>query len=241
MSAFAPLVRDPVYLKVFRAIEERIATGALADGAALPTEADLCMQFGVTRSSVREGIRLLEQSGLVARGAGKRLIVSKPGSVSVAAAASRGLSLGGATFREVFECLQAFFPQAARLAATRANAATHAALAENREALASASDQDADAIVAHAVAFFRILSEGLDNRVMLALLHALNLMIGESLREVVGRTPRARRRILEAQARIIDALTRRDGDDSETWMRKHVDDLKRGYAVAGVPLDRAVG
>jgi DNA-binding transcriptional MocR family regulator len=44
----------------------------------LPPEITLAEQLGVNRSTVREGIRLLEESGLVTRLGGKRLRVRLP-------------------------------------------------------------------------------------------------------------------------------------------------------------------
>jgi len=65
---FEPIIRAPAYMKVCEIIEAEIISGKLAEGAMLPTETALCEQLGVTRSTVREGIRLLETSGLVVRG-----------------------------------------------------------------------------------------------------------------------------------------------------------------------------
>src|SRR4051812_44049752 len=42
-----------------------IVSGRLATGAALPTEADLGEQFGVSRTVVRESVKLLQDKGLV--------------------------------------------------------------------------------------------------------------------------------------------------------------------------------
>ena len=118
-TTFQPLERAPTYMRVSRAIEEKIREGDLPEGAMLPTEAELCDQFGVTRSTVREGIRLLEQKGIVVRGAQKRLRVQKPKAGDIAARTSQDLTLSGATFREVWECHVALYPQAARLASQR--------------------------------------------------------------------------------------------------------------------------
>ena len=86
---FQPIERAPAYMKVFRAIEEKISDGALKDGAHLPTEAELCAQFGVTRSTVREGLRLLEQTGLIVRGPAKKFFIKRPAASDIAAAASK--------------------------------------------------------------------------------------------------------------------------------------------------------
>ena len=55
----------PAYQLVAEAIEREILAGRIRPGDPLGTEAELVKQFGVNRSTVREGIRLLEQGGLV--------------------------------------------------------------------------------------------------------------------------------------------------------------------------------
>ncbi len=237
---FQPLTREPAYLKVCRAIEDKIVTGDLADGASLPTEADLCEQFGVTRSTVREGLRLLEQTGLILRGPGKRMYVSRPKTEDVAAAASRSLSLGGVTFREVWEGLAVLYPPAARLAAERLDAKTIDALRVINADLVKRQNTDTQAVVEGAVGFFHAIAGGLDNRVMLAMLDSLNMMIEASLSRVIEKAPDARARIVTAQAHIIEALAAADGALAEQWMKRHTDDIARGCTVAGLDLDAPV-
>ncbi len=239
-TKFAALHREPAYLKVYRAIEENIIGGGLSDGEALPIEADLCEQFQVTRSTVREGLRLLEQSGLIARGSHKKFIVRRPNASDVAVAASRSLALGGVTFNEVWETLAIYYPQAARLAAKRLDEDSLSALNVVWRSLQDVADDDHDRTVECAVEFFQSLAKGLNNRVMLAMLQSLNLMIGESLRQVIGKAPNARTRILNAQKNILDAFSARDEDLAEEWMAKHIADLKRGYVVANVEMDKPI-
>jgi DNA-binding FadR family transcriptional regulator len=239
-EAFQPIERAPAYLKVYRAIEERISDGSLKDGAHLPTEAELCAQFGVTRSTVREGLRLLEQTGLIVRGPSKKFFIRRPAAADIAAAASKSFALGGVTFFEVFDTLATLYPEAARLAARRLSKARIAELAAVRARLEAAPDKDCEATVDGAVAFFQHIAKGLDNRVMLAMLQSLNLMIGESLRHVIAGAPKAKHRILNAQKRLIEAFEARDADLAADWMGKHIADLKRGYDVAKVDMDEAI-
>ena len=48
-------------------IEDQIMQGTLKPGERLPGEIALAEMFGVTRSTVREGLRQLESEGLVCR------------------------------------------------------------------------------------------------------------------------------------------------------------------------------
>ena len=50
----------PFYLQLSNAIEEAIDNGLFAPGDRLPSESELCRQFGLARSTVRETLRTLE-------------------------------------------------------------------------------------------------------------------------------------------------------------------------------------
>src|ERR671932_1123160 len=53
-------------------VRAAILVGDLPVGAQLPPEHELVRQFGVSRATVREGLRLLEADGLIATRPGRR-------------------------------------------------------------------------------------------------------------------------------------------------------------------------
>jgi GntR family transcriptional regulator len=57
----------PRYLQIARELERAIADGQYPVGAKLPTEAELCQQFGISRFTAREAIRVLATAGLIHR------------------------------------------------------------------------------------------------------------------------------------------------------------------------------
>jgi DNA-binding GntR family transcriptional regulator len=64
----APLIgSQPQYALVAQALMKDITEGVYPVGALLPTEYDLCTQFSVSRHTVREAIRRLQDRGLVTR------------------------------------------------------------------------------------------------------------------------------------------------------------------------------
>jgi GntR family transcriptional regulator len=48
-------------------LRQAITRGTFRRGSQLPTEAELCQMLGVSRTVVREALRVLEEDGLVAR------------------------------------------------------------------------------------------------------------------------------------------------------------------------------
>ena len=70
---------------VFEGLMSRIRSGDLGPGAQLPTEADLCDSFEVSRTVVREAVARLRAEGLVIPRQGKGVFVSEasPGTFSI--------------------------------------------------------------------------------------------------------------------------------------------------------------
>ncbi len=65
----------PLHLQIRRRIQEEIASGELAPGARLPTEAAYADQFGVSIAPVRQALLDLADAGLVVRQKGKGTFV----------------------------------------------------------------------------------------------------------------------------------------------------------------------
>lgn len=243
---FSRIQREPAYRKVFDAIEREIMTGRLKVGDHLPTESILAEQFGVNRSTVREGIRLLEQGGLVERDGGKRPRISVPHYLDLASSASRALVLHSVTFRELWQASMLIEPAMAEMACGVIGAAGMAELAENLARMEAAvvalegedhrPREDVDDFVGLDREFHEILARHSANRV-LALAHepitSLFIPTGRLILPQLG----TYRRVMDAHRFIYDALTARDAAKARSWMWKHMDDFRRAYELAGRSLD----
>jgi len=58
---------QPRYLQIARELKRSIADGSYPVGSRLPTELELCEQFGISRFTARAAIRILSSAGLVVR------------------------------------------------------------------------------------------------------------------------------------------------------------------------------
>ena len=58
---------QPRYLQIARELKRSIADGSYPVGARLPTELELCEQFGISRFTARAAVRILSSAGLVVR------------------------------------------------------------------------------------------------------------------------------------------------------------------------------
>lgn len=80
-SSAASRASVPRYLQIAKQLADAIASNRYAVGAKLPTEAELCKQFRISRYTAREALRQLRESGLISRrrGAGTTVAASAPG------------------------------------------------------------------------------------------------------------------------------------------------------------------
>jgi GntR family transcriptional regulator len=75
-----PTVLIPLYLQIQAELRDRIVTAIYPVGTLLPTEAELCAEFGASRYTVREALRRLTEQGFVRRrqGAGTLVVSTEP-------------------------------------------------------------------------------------------------------------------------------------------------------------------
>src|ERR1700733_9978009 len=57
--------RGKIYLSIVDQVVEGIRSGAFHPGTALPPERTLALRLGVSRTSVREAVRVLEHAGVL--------------------------------------------------------------------------------------------------------------------------------------------------------------------------------
>jgi GntR family transcriptional repressor for pyruvate dehydrogenase complex len=113
---FDPVSRRTVSAEIRAAIADRIRSRELPPGSQLPSERDLCEQFGVARTSVREAIQGLIMLGLIERRANRAYVVEHLPTVQLDGQDGRKRRV-----RELFEVRQAVEIPIARLAACRAS------------------------------------------------------------------------------------------------------------------------
>lgn len=66
----------PRYLEVASDLRERIEAGEFEVGTVLPTETELCKIYGISRYTIREALRRLQDAGIVTRRQGSGTVVT---------------------------------------------------------------------------------------------------------------------------------------------------------------------
>ena len=216
---FVKLNVPAAYQVVSRELRRSIVAGDLKPGDKLPSEAELAEQFGVNRSTVREGIRQLENDGFVRREGRKRLCVSVPTSSDLAPRASWALVMHQVTFNRT----------AAQVAAVQDNIdRTRHSISNAR--LSTALDTEFQLLVA----------EGAHNHALLLSREPVGLLLYPAFDMLHPLLPQALGRMLQAHERIAAAIVAGDADGAELWMRKHIVDFRRGWEMAKLSLDAPV-
>lgn len=234
-----PIEAQPSYQRAARSIEQAILSGRFALGQLLPTEGELAAQLALNRSTVREALRSLEDTGLLVRSVGRRLIVSLPSMDDVAWKASRAMGLGKVTFNELWETQTALEPFAARLAAERVTPEVTEALRENLARTQENIDDD-EAIIRLDIAFHRLVFEATRNRALIQAAQPVGLLLYPATKMLYHNVPQARNRLVAAHTAIVEGIVAGDVGKAELWMAKHIRDFKRGYEVAGMSLDAPI-
>lgn len=236
---FEKLNVPSAYQVVSREIRRSIVSGELKPGDHLPSEAELAGQFGVNRSTVREGIRQLENDGFVRREGRKRLYVSVPTSSDLAPRATRALIMHQVTFNELWEVARVLEPACAALCAANRTEAQNGAIAGNI-ARTRAMLGNAPLSTGLDTEFHAIVAEGAHNAAMLLSREPVGMLLYPAFEMLHPLLPQALGRMLEAHERIAAAIARADAGEAELWMRKHIVDFRRGWEMAGLSLSLPV-
>src|SRR6476646_7930696 len=214
-------------------IRDLIVWGEWGPGTRLPREADLAKQLGLSRNSLREAVRALSVARVleVRQGDGTYGSSLEAGELLEPTLLATRL-LRGRTVLELFEVRRMLEPEAAAMAAQRADAEVIAALKRELDRMVEAGDRVDDLLEAD-TAFHDVIAGAPGNSVLRALLRSLSTS-----------TVRARlwhgladRDALDAardeHTQIYEAIAARDGDlarsaalmhiaHNEAWLRENL-------------------
>ena len=160
-SGFGPAIRQPVAQEVFSELRDAILTGRLAPGDNVPPERELALSFGVNRYSVREALHRLQHAGFVRIVPGGRTTVrdvrATAGLDLLAHLADVAGEPNPSIVRDGLEMRRSIGREAARLAASRGTAESHARIIASCVDYGDDQHPDADR------SFWREIVESSDN------------------------------------------------------------------------------
>ena len=220
-------------------VRELIERRRVQPGDRLPTERALATQIGVSRPTVRAGLRALAALGVVQsrHGSGNYIQDGPP------ALASEPLSflaaLHGFTHDQMYEARRILEVEAAGLAASRATSDQLASMAEEVASLFATMDEPQRFLV-HDIDFHRTVAAASANPIVAALVEMVSGLYYDRRRVTAARASDSDLRdAAEAHRRIYRAIRARDSAAARKAMHDHLT-LAREYQAQepGAPLPR---
>lgn len=228
--------RKPLSAIVAEKLADGIGSGALAPGAQLPTEAELCAEHQVSRTVVREAIARLRSEGLVVPQQGRGVFVSET-------PARRGFTIPPdmlKTLPETVALLElrlSVETESAGLCAERRSDEQAGAIRALMEQVDARREDPASVEIHYDYDFHLSIAQASGNAFMHGFLQYLRPMIVPryQLGYVVSSRQKEAyyRKIHDEHVRIVDAIERRDAEGARRAMRRHLtNSLSRLRALA---------
>ncbi|ADP81277.1 FadR/GntR family transcriptional regulator [Pseudofrankia inefficax] len=222
-------------------LRDRIIDGDLARGDSLPKQEDLMAEFRISRPTLREALRHLENEGLltVRRGSIGGSVVEVPTAATSAYTFGLVLQSRKASISDLAAAIEQIEPLAAALCAARPDRmdAVLPGLRANVERTAAAID-DGEEFTKASREFHELMVSACGNETVIVMVGALESLWSEQERQWAarvtseGRYPdtKQRRAVLAAHTALLDAIAAGDGEAARKIDAGHVTHSQR-YAL----------
>jgi GntR family transcriptional repressor for pyruvate dehydrogenase complex len=197
-----------------------IDQGQLKPGDRLPAERELAVQIGVSRPSVRAGLRALAAMGVVQSRHGAGTFIRSGPPVLGSEPLSFLAALHGFTRDEMFEARRVLEVGVAGLAAERASGEHLASIAEEITGMYASLDEPL-AFLRHDIRFHRAIAAASGNPILASLVEMVSALFYEQRRKTATRAHDLRESA-EMHRSIYNALRVRDVDRSRQMMNEHL-------------------
>ena len=199
-------------------------SGALRPGDRLPAERELARQLGVSRPSLRAGLRSLAVMGVVQIRPGAGSFIAGGPPVFGTDALEFQAALHGFTRDQMFQARLVLEVAVAGLAAEHATSDDLIAVSEEATGM-FASLEEPQTFLRHDIEFHRAVAAACGNPILSALVHMVAEQFREQRQRVISRATDLKQAADEHRA-VYVALRARDAERASRAMRDH---LERAY------------
>lgn len=223
----APIIAPVVVPKASDVLASRlrdlIVSGRFTPGDLLPTERELVAESGLSRTSVRDALRVLESENLISTKAGRAggSMVTLPGRASVARSVELFVRTHGIRMESLLECRVAVEPTLARLAARHRTAAELDEISATHEQFVKAID-DVPLYKSINLDWHLAIARASRNEPLTALMEAISTSIRDAMDYQHVTTPDLRAAAVKAHTVILKAIREQDEDAAFKRMDRHV-------------------
>ena len=212
-----PRVHDDIVNR----LAESIFNGTIKPGQTVPSEMNLCQQFGVSRTAIREAMRVLSAKGLVQARSRSGTVVLNPSHWNILDAGvlewMQRSYTGADLFRSLIEFRLLVEPAIASLAAERATAQEVANLERAYDAMAAAAPEDFEACSQADLDFHVGVTTASHNLLLRHLITAIRSALLTSFR-IAFRASLSRKRTLERHRQVVEAIRLRQPEEARKAM-----------------------
>ena len=218
-----PIKKTRVAEEVANRIRTLILDDTFPQGQPLPSERVLTEQFGVSRGSIRDALRMLETIGLIETQHGRGTFPRELTVDRLVAPLASMMTFQHDLQDELLDVRRMFEPAVARVAAARATDEDFADLQRILDAQQRKLKKGQSAIVED-TAFHAALARSTRNRVVVSLMATLNDLLVESRKLTLKQKGRPAKSI-EGHEAVVAAMRRRDAEAAAQAMYKHIDQI----------------
>jgi GntR family transcriptional repressor for pyruvate dehydrogenase complex len=209
-----------IYEEVVGQLHQLIDAGKLKAGDRLPSERELAETFRVSRSSVREAIKTLENEGMVVSRPGSGTFLTAVNVEAIIPSLASLLSRGKDALIDLFEMRCLVEPSIAALAAERATPADILRLKEICTQQAQQIDRETSAVDSDA-AFHLTIGRATHNAALQRLVASI-VEILKPIREKSLQTPGRAHKSLASHRAVLVAIERHDPELARQAMQQHI-------------------
>lgn len=221
-----------------RELRRRILSGALPPGASLPPERDLVAQTGLSRSSVREALRILEAESLVTTKPGRfgGSVANQPGDESLRRSLSMFVHGRGITLLALMQTREAVEPSLAALAAQNRTEEELQQLVEATESVEKAFD-DTPLFLRENVNWHLAIATASHNDLLRATMASIANLVYKATAMENFATEEVRKQVVQAHRRILEGIAAKDAEAARRRMARHLAAVTAAFqAIPNAPL-----
>ena len=239
MAAFKKVKNEKFAQEVANQIKQSIFDGTYSAGDRLPNESEMAQLFGVSRMSVRQAIRVLENTGMVhtRQGAEGGIFVSEADTLAVSTYLSDMLKLKRVTNGDLTMARLIFEPYIAHRVAALWQGDDLEGLEENlRQAVIKMDQNELETARLLNLTFHRLICSLTQNPVINFTLNSVIDVLEENILKI-KLDPGFVRQEIVSHSNILEAIRARNGEEARDLMHEHVETVHKGLAAASTTGD----
>lgn len=214
-----------LYKNIVEEIESLILSHCLNPGDKLPSERELAIRSNVSRTVVREAIKILEQKGLVEVRQGKGVFIIKPRNHLVTDSIQRILGHHNATILHLVEARESVETAIIRLASERIQASQLNQL-DRLINLMQQSFHNIEKFLYFDHQFHTTLAEATQNPIYLLFVNSILELIQETRKHMIFHSRQSMERAQDHHRNILAALQEEDQHKALQAMHGHMQQIR---------------